>query len=112
MGLDQYAYATKKGIKSIEIAYWRKHHSLEAYMAEIYAREEDEFATFNCKKLYVHDELLDSLEIVINNNELHTYGYNEDREACLAYRAADLEFCYKAKSYLESGYRVFYTSWW
>lgn len=113
MGLDQYAYASKRGVKKVEIAYWRKHQALENWMAEKWGEAENSDDVFNCKVLHIDYELLDELEEIVQSSRLSDHGYfSNDGRDCDDYRSTDLEFCYKAKSYLDSGYKVYYTSWW
>ena len=112
MGLDQYAYASKRGIKKKEIAYWRKHPHLEGYMAELYYDREGN-GEFNCKTLRLDEDDIVTLQEHIENSTLPvTGGFFFGNDASDEYRETDLEFCTKALLYLNDGYNITYTSWW
>ena len=112
MGVDQCAYASKRGVKKIELACWRKHPNLEGFMAQLY---EDKGGTkiFNCVKLRLDGHDLDSLETCIEAGELpETAGFFFGSGSDDDYREEDLQFIYKARQYLSEGYNITYTSWW
>ena len=112
MGLDQYAVASKRGVKRKEIAYWRKHPHLESYMAEVYY-DRGGTGQFNCKVLKLDVDLILDLREKVTDRELpRGGGFFWGDDSSDDYRESDLEFCEKALIYLNDGYNVTYTSWW
>ena len=147
MGLDQYAYAAAtdtqydeywehgnfdpethdytntKVAKPREIAYWRKHPSLQGYMENLWheklaaqgetAKESAWGSSFNGVQLELTWEDLDRLEQAIKDNQLpETSGFFFGSDSSDYYREQDLEFIKKARSELFLGLRVFYNSSW
>jgi len=112
MGLDQTAFASKRGVKKKEIAYWRKHPNLEGWMANRYYEKGGE-GDFNCKDLFLDENDLNDLEAAVNGSLLPaTQGFFFGNSCDDDYRENDLEFIYKARAHLQDGYRIRYTSWW
>lgn len=127
MGLDMYVRtykpdevedvnglaAPKADARGDEIQYWRKHHDLHGWMEALY-RSKGGTDEFNC--VYVELTLadLDALETDIKERRLpETTGFffgNNPPDADSD--EADLEFIARARSEIESGLRVFYSSWW
>ena len=130
MGLDQYAYVSVSDGSSEsseasrnEIAYWRKHPNLQGWMERIWERkgspvpegEENFNGSFNCIPLELDLDDLDELEEDIRDGtmaSLDTSGFFFGGPADDYYREQDLEFIRKAREEIESGNRVFYSSWW
>ena len=138
MGLDQYSYAaTKAGqhdefyrsstwdkntkslvsgsvTKPHEIAYWRKHPSLQGWMEQLWQNKNPhDSSSFNCIELELTSEDLDQLEIAVTNRELPaTQGFFFGNPSDEHYRDQDLEFIREARFYLLTGARVFYNSSW
>ena len=112
MGLDQYAYASKRGVKKKEIAYWRKHPYLEGYMAQLYY-DRGGSGEFNCKKVRLEEDDIAALQEHIEDNTLPvTGGFFFGSDASNEYREADIEFCISALMHINEGYFITYTSWW
>ena len=109
MGLDQYGFA-RKGEEKFDLAYWRKHANLEGWMANLYAERGGKSNEFNCIELQLFKSDLQALEQQYQNLTL-TSGFfwgesqNEDDETTKA-------FIEDAKSFLDNGYEIIYTSWW
>ena len=140
MGLDQYAYiAEKQGqhqeywdgaefdkdtgefinkqtTRPAEIAYWRKHPSLQGWMEQLWVRKgcpNDGGHDFNGVELELTAEDLDELEQAILNYGLpHTEGFFFGSDSADYYYEDDLKFIKEARFYLFSGLRVFYNSSW
>jgi len=139
MGLDQYAYAVKKGkiegevdfrFKEYddeynlvkvnvededfeEIAYWRKHHDLQGWMRNLYNERGGESNEFNCNKLLLTLEDLSKLENDVRKGKLPpTTGCFFGTGNTDGYVDTDLEFIAKARKYISEGYDIVYDSWW
>ena len=139
MGLEQYAYAVKKGkiegevdfcfkeyddeynlVKvNVEdedfedIAYWRKHHDLQGWMRKLYSEKGGESNEFNCNKLLLDEEDLDNLEKDVREGNLpQTRGFFFGTGNTEGYVDIDLEFIAKARKYISEGYDIVYDSWW
>ena len=116
MGLDQYAYRVKRK----EIAYWRKHNRLQGWFEKKWhelGNEED----FNCKDLYLDEEMLNELEDAIKNDKLpKTEGfffgsdsYDQEKKWVEEQKRQDLNFVKEAREILRKGEeQVVYTCWW
>jgi len=119
MGLDQYAYRVKASETNFaeankeEISYWRKHPNLHGWMEELYI-ERGGKDSFNCVPLQLFEDDLNDLKKAIENDILpktagfffgNSLGDNEEKKH-------DLDFIKKAKESIESGYNVYYDSWW
>ena len=139
MGLDQYAYAVKKGnnIAEVdfkfkeyddagnlvltnvededfeEIAYWRKHHDLQGWMRKLYEKKGGESLEFNCNKLLLTSKDLDKLEKDVKKGKLpKTTVFFFGTGNTAGYVETDLKFIAKAREYISNGYDIFYDSWW
>lgn len=111
MGLDQYAYA-RKNDEEIEIAYWRKHPNLQGWMEGLYL-EKGGTETFNCVDVELTLENLCQLEDCLNDEDLpETTGFFFGADSDKFYERKDREFITAARNYIESGYKIFYYSWW
>lgn len=120
MGLDMYAYITTDDLPptgfdmprdALEIAYWRKHHDLHGWMAELYFHKGGN-AVFNCEAVRLDADDIDALEQAIGANALPPVSSFYGGESSLENKADDLAFIRKAREALTTGYSVFYTSWW
>ena len=122
MGLDQYAYAVKgdpiekdgylEWPEKIDLACWRKHPNLEGYMANLWY-DKGHSDEFNCQELELTLEDLQVLEESINSKTLPcTVGFFFGSDADEHYKEQDLEFIQDARSYINDGYTVIYSSWW
>ena len=123
MGLDQYANARKgeatideDGYKqwadTYELAYWRKHPTLQGFMEALYIAKggTDEF---NCVDVELTLEDIDVLEANIKGDSLpETGGFFFGEDSSDHYRESDLEFCANARKVLADGQTVIYSSWW
>jgi hypothetical protein len=122
MGLDAWAHAVKgdpvekdgylEWPEKIEISYWRKHPNLEGYMANLW-HDKGHDDEFNCQELELTLEDLQALEESINGKMLPcTVGFFFGGDSDEFYKEQDLEFVRDARSYINDGYTVIYSSWW
>ena len=123
MGLDQYANARKGQPQtdedgytfyedSIELAYWRKHPSLQGWMENLWRVKGNE-GEFNCVDLELTLNDLDNLEKSLDNEALpETVGFFFGADADDHYAEADREFIVQARAAIKQGYKVIYSSWW
>ena len=123
MGLDMFAYKTKRKFKSEvdfsqaksdkEIMYWRKHPNLHAWMKNLYEAKGGK-EDFNCDNVELTKKDLASLKKAIKEGDLpHTDGFffgvslrTEDEVE------QDLKFIKEAEKAIKEGYRIYYSSWW
>lgn len=122
MGLDQHAKKVKRDynhetltetIVKTEIGYWRKHHALESYMADLYRTKTYDTGEFNLKILDLDSDDLETLEYIIKKNMLpETINFSDCTKDNEEYKETDLKFIAKARKCLAKGYEVQYTSWW
>jgi hypothetical protein len=123
MGLDQYAVARRgEPVKNEdghleypdqhEISYWRKHPNLQGWMENLY-REKGGTEDFNCVEVELTLEDLDELESAIAGTSLpETCGFFFGDDSDDYYKEKDLQFIEQARSKIEDGYKVVYSSWW
>ena len=109
MGLDQYAFARKKGQEDKQIMYWRKHSNLEGWMADLYHSRGGK-GDFNCVELKL--SLMDLVRLEEEYRSLKPasgffwgQSHPEDDDTTEDF----LTLAYKA---IEDGYDIIYTSWW
>jgi hypothetical protein len=124
MGLDMFAYKTKRKFKSEvdfteadsdkEIMYWRKHPNLHGWMENLYREKGGEKEDFNCAPVELTKKDLASLKKAVKEGDLpHTDGFffgesmGTEEEVEI-----DLEFIKEAESAIKKGYRIYYSSWW
>lgn len=130
MGLDMYAYRVAnpeepspihliteadykpfEGADVEEIFYWRKHPNLHGWMEELYRKKGGKADQFNCVNLVLNKEDIEDLEKCITDETLpETVGFFFGTSG--AYKDIDLGFIKIAKSEIEAGNIVYYTSWW
>ena len=126
MGLDMYAFSTKakpksevdfetKNFKPEEVHYWRKHPNLHGWMENLYRdKGGDPNAAFNGECVVLTNDDLEDLEHDLKHWDLpETTGFffgqsSLDDETL----NDDLEFVRKARTEIENGRTVYYTSWW
>tara|TARA_Y100000034_G_scaffold130808_2_gene190215 strand:- start:27 stop:356 length:330 start_codon:yes stop_codon:yes gene_type:complete len=109
MGLDQYGFA-RKGEEQLDIAYWRKHANLEGWMARLYVERGGVEEEFNCTELRLFADDLLALEQQYQNLTLASgffWGESQDEDD-----ATTRAFIEDAKSLMDDGYEIIYTSWW
>ena len=128
MGLDMYAFVVEKSdentvfshpesAKTTEIAYWRKFNALHGWMNDLAIARASEVGVdigdFNCVNLKLSKEDIDSLEDDLENNKLQPrVGFFFGPQEIAEYHVEQLkEFISAAKSSLDDGYDVYYTSW-
>ena len=123
MGLDQYAEARKgeptineDGDKvwtdSYELAYWRKHPSLQGFMQDLYNSKGGE-GEFNCVDVELELEDLESMEEALDENALpETSGFFFGENSEDYYAEQDRDFIVSARAAIKQGYTVVYSSWW
>lgn len=122
MGLDQWAYKTKREIKGTdfkindqdeEIAYWRKHPNFHGLMKELYNEKGGKDSTFNMSSVELtNEDLIKIGDRVINNDLPSTSGFFFGDESDTRYFREDVRFLEKAKESIKEGYKIYYTSWW
>ncbi len=128
MGLDQYAYAVKKGkitkavdfnldgIDSEDIqsdfCYWRKHHDLQGWMEDLYIAKGGS-SEFNCSMLLLTEEDINALELALNERALpETTGFFFGSGNTEGYVDHDRDFILRAREAMRDGYDIVYDSWW
>ena len=113
-----------------ELFYWRKHPNLHGWMQELYIENggyirgggpvvniveelpEDEWVQFNGNSVELDLKDLDRLEEAVNNEELpETIGFFFGKSHP-SYKYDDLNFIKAARSSIEEGFYVYYTSSW
>ena len=123
MGLDQYATARKGEARtddegytyyedSKELAYWRKHPSLQGWMEDLWI-EKGNSGEFNCVDVELPLGDLDSMEEALDENALpETVGFFFGENSEEHYAEQDREFIVNARAAIKQGYTVVYSSWW
>jgi hypothetical protein len=123
MGLDQYATARKGEAQtddegytyyedSKELAYWRKHPSLQGWMEDLWI-EKGNSGEFNCVDVELTLGDLDSMEEALDENALpETVGFFFGENSEEHYAEQDREFIVNARAAIKQGYTVVYSSWW
>ena len=123
MGLDQYATARKGEAQtddegytyyedSKELAYWRKHPSLQGWMEDLWI-EKGNSGEFNCVDVELTLGDLDSMEEALDENALpETAGFFFGENSEEHYAEQDREFIRDARAAIKQGYTVVYSSWW
>lgn len=103
-----------------EIQFWRKNYPLHVWMQNLYFKRlgkpdytEEDANTFNCKDvpLFTEDILQlqkDILENTMPTSDVLWGGMDYEKYQ----QSLDLLFCGEALGYLNSGYEIFYDSWW
>jgi len=108
MGLDQYAFA-RRGEEKLDIAWWRKHANLEGWMANLYEKRGGT-DTFNCVELRLFEDDIFALEQQYRNfTQAAGFFWGE---SCEDDDEVTKEFIEEAKSFIENGWEIIYTSWW
>lgn len=123
MGLDSYLYSYKgKNRKEVDFThsgeeeqlhYWRKNPNLEQFMADLYFEKGGQAPCFNCCRVELKEQDINTLQELIISDNLPTgggffHGGNSDAE----YKEETLEALKDAMNAIEEGDRVYYTSWW
>ncbi len=123
MGLDQYATARKgEPVKDedgyvsypdgMELAYWRKHPSLQGFMENLWLEKGNE-GEFNCVDLELTLDDLENMEETLDENALpETVGFFFGGNSDEHYAEQDREFIREARAAIKQGYTVVYSSWW
>ena len=123
MGLDQYATARKGEAQtddegytyyedSKELAYWRKHPSLQGWMEDLWI-DKGNSGEFNCVDLELTLDDLDNMEETLDENALpETQGFFFGQNSDEHYAEQDREFIVNARAAIKQGYTVVYSSWW
>tara|TARA_R110000803_G_C11778403_1_gene296265 strand:+ start:24 stop:386 length:363 start_codon:yes stop_codon:yes gene_type:complete len=120
MGLDQMAHKTMGNIRedgsspvNIQFGEWRKHSSLQGWMANLWRSKQTEEGDFNCVDLELNSQDLNDLEeAVVNGNLPETSGFFFGSGADDHYKSYDLEFIANAREAIKDGFKVIYSSWW
>jgi hypothetical protein len=122
MGLDMYAMTTDhtpsqpvdfpEPDDASQLHYWRKHPDLHGWMERLYIEKGGSNETFNCASVALNADDLHQLEIDIEAGNLPQtngffFGESDGTES-----NDDLAFIAKARSAIEEGKTVFYSSWW
>lgn len=129
MGLDMYAWRVnaEDAINDFEVAsddggpskveeifYWRKHHDLHGWMERLYRAKGGTADSFNCVKVRLTMEDLNTLEQDVLGNSLPQttgffFGNNPPDDWT---KDQDMQFIAKAKLAISQGDAVYYDSWW
>ena len=122
MGLDQYAFIKVSGTEDTQIAYWRKNNRLQGWMENLHNKKVeagtvDKVDCFNCVDLPLTLEDLDQLEKDVNRHNLPKTTGSFFGSDSYEYRlsdmvAYDLQFIKNARTTINAGNKVYYTSWW
>lgn len=98
---------------SKELAYWRKHPSLQGYMEALYYKKGGKAETFNCEDVVLTLEDLDDMEQTLDENALpETVGFFFGENSDEHYAQQDRQFIEDARAAIAEGYTVVYSSWW
>ena len=110
MGLDQYAFARKKGEEEgKQIAQWRKHSNLEGWMANLYHSRGGK-GDFNCVDLKLTRQDLLNLERDFKSLEPASgFFWGQSRPE---HNNETEDFLTLAFECMDDGYEIIYTSWW
>jgi hypothetical protein len=122
MGLDMYAFATRKAPsekvdfpqheEDFELHYWRKHPNLHGWMQRLYRAKGGTAEQFNLATVILETDDLDQLEADICVDRLpETAGFFFGRSDSTE-KADDLMFVRAARRAIAEGLSVYYTSWW
>jgi hypothetical protein len=120
MGLDMYAYKTRKQVTeygfeepddAVRLRYWRKHPNLHGWMEKLYRKRGGE-GQFNCVTLRLDLADINRLEKAVKKNRLPPtegffFGTTRPEE-----KYVDLQFITDARMAIKDGYTVYYDSWW
>lgn len=128
MGLDMYAYSCEpghldetghrpEGVKTIDLAYWRKENALHGWMEKLYV-EKGGREVFNCMYVRLSPDDLRSLEQASKSRRLVPTGgfffgptdYSDEDWQNL--HKSIVDFCAMAREAHLAGLEVFYDSWW
>ncbi len=131
MGLDSYLYSYKgKNRKEVdfkhnrdseqEIHYWRKNPNLEQFMSDLYfskggkgIKSFGNIDSFNCCKVELKEQDITNLqELIISDNLPQGGGFFHGNNSDEHYKEETLEAFKNAMNAIESGDRIYYTSWW
>lgn len=132
MGLDMYAYAApgpRRDDARQDLAYWRKHNALHAWMEKLWNKKGRPYAAedgtigvvpddveFNCIELELTREDIALLEDAVMGRTLTpAAGFffgGTDYDPFTDYGEDDLKFIAAAKAAHANCMRVFYNSWW
>ena len=97
---------------TIEVAEWRKHPNLQAWMENLWYEKGGE-GEFNCVELEITLNDLNALEATLDEEALpETAGFFFGGNADDHYAEADREFIVQARAAIKQGYTVVYSSWW
>jgi hypothetical protein len=121
MGLDMFALTmTEKPASEVdfvteqhsELHYRRKHPDLHGWMEKLYREKGGAAESFNCVRMVLAAPDLDRLEADIRESRLPDtqgffFGESDGSET-----TDDLTFIGKARTAIQSGLTVYYTSWW
>ena len=91
---------------SMELAYWRKHSSLQGFMEDLYYEKEGE-GQFNNKEVVLTVDDLESLREAVSDGSCMSGGDSSEY-----YKDQDLQFINDALSKIEEGYEIVYESGW
>ena len=121
MGLDMYAFATKKYIPDtapaemelggVPFAYWRKHPNLHGWMERLY-RSKGGTDEFNVVKVALTEKDINDLEVAVSDGKLPDTSGFFFGESSAEDKWDDITFIRHARQALEDGLNVYYTSWW
>ena len=103
MGLDAWLYV-KKGDITEETAYWRRHSSLNTYMAVLFFKQfpEADIDSFNGGRTFLAEKDVDEI-IKFTKEDEFADDYWTDAD-----KASNLETFHRVKEYLQNGYTAYY----
>ncbi len=110
MGLDQYIYKEKKEEQGEDeqIHYWRKNYQLNDWACWNFCP--DGIADFNCKKLFLHEFMIDEiLEHIIYNLEKADESEDGLEGICSQNTLEAFKDC---KERIKKGEVLYYYAWW
>lgn len=124
MGLDQYAFYARKGIKTNdresleeehaknEFMYWRKEYCIDNWMHRLY-RARGGKEEFNCEFVKVTEADLDALEEAANDINFYCNGYYRNANMDMEHDKPHIDkFIKLAREHIANGQDVYYSNWW
>jgi len=121
MGLDMYAFVTRKAIPqtdfddpddAFQLFYWRKHPNLHGWMERLYREKGGKDTKFDLVTVRLDLGDLDALERAVSTDSLpFTTGFffGQSRPE---HKKNDIEFLRLARQAIKDGKHVFYIAWW
>ena len=103
----------KPGVEKFDVHYFRKHHDLHGWMADLYKAKNGAGESFNCDPVALSSEDLDRLEADVRDGTLpNTSGFFFGQGNTFGYKEETLQCITKLREHIAQGHTVFYDSWW